>query len=67
MDGTEKLQRADLEDSARTQTRSRKPKEPSQPPANDSMDVQTNVEDAPTEPLGDGVANDEIRMNMSPP
>ena len=65
-DGTEKLQRADLEDSARTQTRSRKPKEPSQPPANDSMDVQTNVEDAPTEPLGDGVANDETPHEHEP-
>ena len=65
-DGTEKLQRADLEDSARTQTRSRKPKEPSQPPVNDSMDVQTNIEDAPAEPLGDGVANDETPHEHEP-
>ena len=65
-DGTKKLQRADLEDSARTQTRSRKPKEPSQPPANDSMHVQTNAEDAPTEPLGDGVANDETPHEHEP-
>ena len=52
--GAEKIKRADLEDSARTQTKTRRPPDPEPPklPAAEDMDMQPNLVDAPN---ADGV------------
>ena len=47
--GAEKIKRADLEDSARTLTKTRRPPEPVPPklPANEEMDMHPTLDDAP--------------------
>ena len=66
--GTEKLQRADLEGSARTQTRSKKIKDPDPPIVNEPMDAQANLDDAPNEPLSgmNDVHNDPTSYDDEP-
>ena len=51
--GAEKVQRADLEDSGRTATKSRKSRDPPvhEPPADERIDDIAMPDDAPTEPL----------------
>ena len=62
-DGTEKLQRADLENASRTQTRARKPQDSAAPAVNESMDVQTHLDDAPTTLMGDDVVDTTPHVN----
>ena len=53
LDGTEKMQRADLEGSGRTLTRQRKTLERASVPNAEAIDARPSTEDPPTEPLVD--------------